>query len=188
MQEISRICLNYEVSGMHVCDDGMSTADDININVMEIVPGRAYNLLGHIEIVRIPSDLRSINIERVDAGYGMANVMMAERDAMADVVAHEMRLQNPDIKAPCVRTLKENDMYVIKFFQITKNRRGQGYGSYVLSKLPAALSRITNDRRPVIAVVPYAPNKPEDDERVKNFFTKNGYKPVTSNSQTLYYC
>lgn len=188
MQTECRVYLNYEVSGMHVCEDSMGTVDDIRIDVIEVIPSKAHNLLGHIEIIRIPSDLRSINIERVDTGYGMANAMMTETIAKADVIAQEMGLSNPSLKQSYVRALKENDMYVIKFFQMTKNRRGQGYGSYVLSKLPAALKRITNDRRPVIAVVPYAPNKPEDDERVKNFFTKNGYKPVTSNAQTLYYC
>ena len=184
----SRIYLNYEVSGMHVCEDGMSPVDDIHLDVVEIIPGKAHNLLGYIEIIRVSSDLRNINIERVDAGYEMANVMMSERDSMADVVAREMSLASPNIRIEYVRALKENDLYVVKKFYLASINRGKGYGTYVLGKLPAALRRITNDRRPVIAVVPYAPNKPEDDERVKNFFTKNGYKPVTSNAQTLYYC
>lgn len=188
MKDTSRIYLAYEVNGMHVCDDLSSPADDITMDVIEIVPGKEHNLIGHIEITRVPSDLRSINIERVDAGYAMANIMMSERDSRADIIAQEMDLQDPDIKEPFVKALKENDMYVLKFFQITKNRREQGYGSYALSKLPAALKRITNDRRPVIAVVPAENGKGFDLERAKHFFEKNGYKKVHACAQTWYFC
>lgn len=188
MNKTSRIYLSYEVSGVHVCDDGTRTVDDVNIDIAEIIPGKAHNLLGRIEIVRIPSDLRSINIECVDAGYAMASAMMAESAAKADIIAKEMNLDNPSIRQPYVKMLKENDLYVIKSIQITKNLRGMGYGSYTLSQLPAALKRITNDRHPVIAVVPYAFNKPADDERVIKFFERSGYKRVDARAQTLYYC
>lgn len=188
MQEARRVYLRYEVSGMHTCDDSAGTVDDIYIDVIENIPQKAHNLLGHIEIIRVPSDLRSINMGRAEAGYGMTNAMMAETIAQAHVIAQELGLAHPDINQPYVQALQENDMYVIKFFQITKHRRGKGHGSYVLSKLPEALRRITNDQHPVIAVVPYAQQKPEDNERVVKFFEKNGYKRVDTCAQTLYYC
>lgn len=184
---MNNIYLNYEASGMYACNN-VRVADDIRIDIVEIVPGKSYTPVGCVEIVRFPSDLRSINIECVDAGYMMASAMMAESAAKADIIAKEMSLDNPSIRQPYIRTLKENDLYVIKSFQIAKNLRGKGYGSYALNKLPAALKRITNDRRPVIAVVPQVLNKSDDSERVIKFFEQNGYKKVDSCAQTLYYC
>lgn len=188
MKDTSRIYLTYEVSGMHVCDDLSSPADDIVMDLIETVPNKEHNLVGHIELTRIPSDLRSINADRVADGYGMANIMMGEQDSRADIIAQEMNLMDPDAKEPYIKALKGNDLYVIKFIAITKNRREDGYGSYALSKLPAALKRITNDQNPVIAVVPAEHGKDSDLERAKDFFKKNGYKKVCSCAQTWYYC
>ena len=188
MVDKNALYITYEVSGIKPCGDTSSSADDIKLDVMEVIPQKTHNLIGYIEIVRIPSSLRKSNADRVAAGYGMENVMSSERDSRADIIAQEMDIADPLYTEPYIQMLAENDMYVIKFMQVTKNRRGQGYGSAILDQLPAVLRRIANDEHPVIAVVPSTTSKQVDIERVRNFFEKNNFKRVHACAQSWYRC
>ncbi|MBQ8806139.1 MAG: hypothetical protein IJZ68_06605 [Bacteroidaceae bacterium] len=179
--------ISYEVSGMQVCVDNASTADDIKLTVVEVIPQKSHSVVGTVEILRVPSDMRSINKQRVAEGYGMANIMAGERDCQADIVAIEMDLNDPMESEPYIQGLKDNDMYVIKSIEVSKRRRNEGIGSCILQQLSKVLSRISNDSNPVIAVVPMG-KKDEDDAKAVNFFEKNGFKRVHACAQTWYYC
>lgn len=180
----NNLYITYNVSGMQVCVDNASTVDDITLEFSEIIPAKPHTIIGHVEITRIPSDLRQINFERVEGGYGMMNAMSNERDSKADVIAQEMNLEDPVKTEPYIQGLMNNDLYVIKNIKVIKC--GQGYGSYILKQLPKVLKRITNDRRPVIAVVPNS-KKATDVERVIHFFELNDFKKVHACAQTRYF-
>lgn len=183
----STLYISYEVSGMQVCVDNTSTADDIKLTVVEVIPQKSHTIVGTVELLRVPSDMRSINQQRVAEGYGMANIMAGERDCQADIIAIEMDLSDPVMSEPYIKGLQDNDMYVIKSIEVPKRRRNEGIGSCILNQLPQVLKRITNDGSPVIAVVPMG-KKVEDDAKAVNFFVKNGYKKVHACAQTYYSC
>jgi GNAT superfamily N-acetyltransferase len=181
------LCISYEVSGIQVCADNASTADDIKLTVLETIPQKSHTIVGTVEILRVPSDMRSINKQRVAEGYSMANIMAGESDYQADIVAIEMDLEAPVDSEPYIQGLKENDIYVIKSLDVAKRRRNEGIGSCILQQLPKVLSRIGNDSNPVIAVVPMG-KKEADDAKVINFFKKNGFRRVHAHAQTWYFC
>lgn len=183
----NNLYISYEVSGMQVCVDNASTADDIKLTVVEVIPQKSHSIVGTVEILRVPSDMRSINKQRVAEGYGMANIMAGERDCQADIVAIEMDLADPVDSEPYIQGLKENDMYVIKSIEVVKKRRNEGIGSCILQQLPQVLKRISNDSNPVIAVVPMG-KKDVDDAKAINFFKKNNFKKVHACAQTYYFC
>lgn len=188
MVDKNTLYISYEVSGMKTCGDSASTADDIKLTVVEVIPQKSHSIVGFVEITRIPSSLRKENLGRVADGYGMANVMQNERDSRADIIAQEMDLTDPLYSEPYIQQLTKNDLYVIKSIEVPKNRRGNGIGSCILSQLPAVLQRITNDSHPVITVVPYIKGKQDDIAKAKKFFEKNNYKKVHACAQTLYSC
>lgn len=188
MVNANNLYISYDVSGMQVCVTAASTADDIKLSVVEIVPQKSHSIVATVELTRIPSEFRAINSQRVaEDYYGMTNVMLNEREGNCDIIAQEMELMDPEMTLPYMQKLQENDLYIIKSIHVTKNRRNEGIGSCVLQQLPQVLKRITNDQNPVIAVIPSVKVTGTLD-KVKNFFTKNGYKKVHTCAQTLYFC
>ncbi len=180
-----RIFINYETSGMCVCGDTAGTKETIKLTIIEVEPGKTYNTIGKVEVTRYPSDTRLLNFKRREDGYSMAVLMSCDKDCQADIIAQEMDLYDPCPMEPVNRVLKDNDLYVIKSMFITKRKRDKGYGTYVLCHLQDVLKRISNDSRPVIAVVPHAFENPADTDRVVRFFESNDFKKAHNLAQTM---
>lgn len=179
------IFMNYETSGMCVCGDTAGTKETIKMTIIEVEPGKSYNAIGKVEVARYPSDMRLLNFRRREDGYSMAALMSCDQDSQADIIAQEMDLSDPALTEPAIKVLKDNDLYVIKSMFITKRKRDKGYGTYVLSHLQDVLKRISNDSRPVIAVIPHAFENPADTDRVVRFFKSNDFKQAHAASRTL---
>ena len=182
MVDKNHLYMQYEVSGMKVCCDNHGSPDDIRIGVVEILPTKFHRVVCEIDIVRIPSGLRNES-----ADYSMSSVMAAEQGIPGSIMAQEMDIDDPVFTEPYIKGLRSNDLYIIKSIKVDAKRRGEGIGSAALEALPATLTRITNDARPVIVVMPAA-EKDGDESKIRDFFEYNGFRKVHALSRTWYRC
>lgn len=184
----SNLYITYELGGLHpakvneVGNAFLGYADDLEICLYKRQYDDEPYLVAKVELSRVPSDLRN----RIPGEYRMVSAMELEKMSNGHLIAPDFADRVFLAKFNLDKTLRDNDVYIIRRFYVNDRYQRQGYGTYVLESLKAWIARMTGDKKPIIVTVVTKHNA-EDVDYALRFLQKRNFAFLSDKTPALYF-